>query len=72
MWLEFSSHTSLCVCRFNAFGEDGAFAVSQIVNVLYVVMGGAVLYPRMWMTDLITPEMKALPQVRFLYITNHE
>jgi hypothetical protein len=55
------------VCRFNAFGEDGAFAVSQIVNVLYVVMGGAVLYPRMWMTDLITPEMKALPQVPLFY-----
>jgi hypothetical protein len=50
--------------RYNAFGADGAFFVSQGINALYVVYGGAVLYPRMLCTDHVTPEMRRLPKVQ--------
>lgn len=33
------------------------------MNVLYVLVGAAVLGPRMALTQLITPEMRKLPQV---------
>ncbi len=36
------------------------------VNFLYILYGGLLLYPRMCLTDAVTPAMKALPKRRFL------
>ena len=52
------------VC-YATYGEEYAFFVSQGVNLLYVVYGGAILLPKMWFGDEITPAMRALPQPRF-------
>lgn len=63
---------------FTAYGEENAFFVSQGVNVLYVIYGGLVTYPRLlgggvghrlssWMgLDPITPAMRGSPQRRFI------
>jgi len=48
---------------YDSFGEQRAFFVSQGINLLYVIYGGAVLYPRMYLTNDITDEMKAIPKV---------
>lgn len=49
--------------RFAAYGEDHAFFVSTGVNALYILYGGLILYPRMLLTQKITPEMTRLPKV---------
>lgn len=49
--------------RFEAYGEDEAFFVSTGVNALYILYGGLILYPRMLLTDKVTPEMTRLPKV---------
>lgn len=51
---------------YQVYGSDGAFFVSTGVNVLYIIYGGLLLYPRMLFTDSITPAMKALPKRRFI------
>jgi len=51
---------------YEAYGPEGAFFVSTGVNVLYVIYGGLLLYPRMYCTDSVTPAMQALPKRRFL------
>ncbi len=56
----------VCVCahaRFEAYGEQQAFFVSTGVNILYIVYGGLLLYPRMLLTDKVTPQMTRLPKV---------
>ena len=55
------------VC-YATYGEEYAFFVSQGVNLLYVVYGGAILLPKMWFGDEITPAMRALPQRRFAFM----
>lgn len=50
--------------RFEAYGEQGAFFVSTGVNALYILYGGLILYPRMLLTDAVTPEMTRLPKAR--------
>lgn len=50
--------------RFAAYGEAEAFFVSTGVNALYILYGGLILYPRMLLTDKVTPEMTRLPKVR--------
>ena len=55
------------VC-YATYGEKYAFFVSQGVNLLYVVYGGAILLPKMWFGDEITPAMRALPQRRFVFM----
>ena len=63
---------------FTAYGEANAFFVSQGINLLYVVYGGLVTYPRLlgggvgsrisaWMgMEPITPAMRRSPQRRFI------
>ena len=51
---------------YTAYGGKYAFFVNQGVNLLYIVYGGAVLYPRMIFTNVVTPEMKKVPKTRFL------
>lgn len=63
---------------FTAYGEANAFFVSQGINLLYVVYGGLITYPRLmgrgvghrisgWMgMDNITPAMRRSPQPRFV------
>lgn len=51
---------------YEAYGPKGAFFVSTGVNVLYVIYGGLLLYPRMYFSDSVTPAMQALPKHRFL------
>jgi hypothetical protein len=48
--------------RFAAYGEEEAFFVSTGVNFLYILYGGLILYPRMILTDKVTPEMTRLPK----------
>ena len=62
---------------FSSFGESSAFFVSQGINLLYVVYGGLVVYPRLlpwgvgdWLSvrmgfEPITPAMVRSPQRRF-------
>jgi len=49
---------------YTAYGDQYAFFVNQGVNFLYIVYGGAILYPRMCLTDSVTPTMKALSKKR--------
>jgi hypothetical protein len=61
---------------YDSFGAKYAFFVSQGVNAFYVIVGGAVLYPRMWYFSSdrflqpcyneISRDMRALPQGRFM------
>mmetsp|Transcript_3260 Transcript_3260/g.8582 ORF Transcript_3260/g.8582 Transcript_3260/m.8582 type:complete len:491 (+) Transcript_3260:3-1475(+) len=51
---------------YTAYGDKNAFFVNQGVNLLYIVYGGAILYPRMCLTDAVTPKMQALSKKRFL------
>lgn len=51
----------MCVCGASIDACDG-----QGVNFIYLFFGGLALYPRMCFTDEITPEMRALPQSRFM------
>lgn len=50
---------------YDSFGEGRAFFVSQGVNFLYVLYGGAIL----WLLDArgeISPDMRQIPQHKFL------
>jgi hypothetical protein len=47
---------------YNAYGDKGSYFASQGINLLYLVYGGVVLYPRMLCTNKITPRMRAFPQ----------
>lgn len=49
--------------RFAAYGEAAAFFVSTGVNALYILYGGLLLYPRMLLTNKVTPAMRRLPKV---------
>jgi len=49
--------------RFEAYGEQQAFFVSTGVNILYIAYGFLILYPRMLLTDKVTPQMTRLPKV---------
>merc|ERR1719419_781316 len=51
---------------YTAYGDRRAFFVNQAINLLYIVYGGAVLYPRMLFTDRVTSAMKAFPKRHFL------
>lgn len=51
---------------FNTFGENHAFFVSQGVNVLFVIYGGLIVYPMQCFTNIITPEMKAISQQKYI------
>mmetsp|Transcript_79704 Transcript_79704/g.200532 ORF Transcript_79704/g.200532 Transcript_79704/m.200532 type:complete len:504 (-) Transcript_79704:191-1702(-) len=51
---------------YTAYGDQYAFFVNQGVNFLYIVYGGAILYPRMCLTNAVTPTMKALSKKRFV------
>lgn len=51
---------------YTAYGDQYAFFVNQGVNFLYIIYGGAILYPRMCFTDAVTPTMRALPKRRFV------
>lgn len=59
---------------YSMFGAQYAFFVSQGINLLYCVIGGLVLYPKMWdfsnklkpNYSEITQEMRMLPQSRFI------
>lgn len=57
------THTHPTSIRFAAYGESAAFFVSTGVNALYILYGGLILYPRMLLTDKVTPEMRRLPKV---------
>ena len=49
---------------YSSYGEDNNFFVNQGVNLLFVVYGGAIVYPRMCM-KIGVPE-KPFPQRKFL------
>ncbi len=51
---------------YSAYGDKFSYFVSQGINMLYLIYGGAVLYPRMMFTDKITPRMRAFPQWKLL------
>mmetsp|Transcript_64185 Transcript_64185/g.139454 ORF Transcript_64185/g.139454 Transcript_64185/m.139454 type:complete len:431 (-) Transcript_64185:462-1754(-) len=51
---------------YTAYGDKNAFFVNQGVNLLYIIYGGVILYPRMCFTNVVTPEMKALSKHRFV------
>eukprot|EP00397_Hematodinium_sp_SG-2012_P028518 GEMP01030028.1.p1 GENE.GEMP01030028.1~~GEMP01030028.1.p1 ORF type:complete len:249 (+),score=33.07 GEMP01030028.1:173-919(+) len=47
-------------------GQNFAFFANQGNNFLYIVLGGAVVYPRMLFTNSITPQMRQFPRRHFL------
>lgn len=51
---------------YTAYGDHRAFFVNQAVNLLYILFGGAILYPRMIFSDVVTPEMRRTPQRHFV------
>jgi len=51
---------------YTAYGDRRAFFVNQAINLLYIVYGGAVLYPRMFLTGHVTSEMRRFPKKPFL------
>ena len=50
---------------YSVYGAAYSFAVSQLVNAMYVVYGGMVLYPRMVCGSSVTAEMRRYPQSKF-------
>lgn len=50
---------------YTAYGDRRAFFVNQAINFLYIVYGGAILYPRMLLTDAVTEEMYRFPKRHF-------
>lgn len=50
---------------YSAYGDKFAFFVNQGVNFFYIFYGGAILYPRMCLSDVVTPEMRKLSKKRF-------
>eukprot|EP00929_Paragymnodinium_shiwhaense_P001511 TRINITY_DN101744_c0_g1_i1.p1 TRINITY_DN101744_c0_g1~~TRINITY_DN101744_c0_g1_i1.p1 ORF type:complete len:456 (-),score=90.71 TRINITY_DN101744_c0_g1_i1:53-1420(-) len=43
---------------YTAYGDKRAFFVNQAINLLYIVYGGLILYPRMMFTKHVTAEMR--------------
>ena len=51
---------------YEVYGSEYSYFVSQGINFLYLVYGGAVLLPIMMFTDKITPEMRRFPQRKYI------
>eukprot|EP00928_Gymnodinium_smaydae_P061049 TRINITY_DN4509_c0_g3_i2.p1 TRINITY_DN4509_c0_g3~~TRINITY_DN4509_c0_g3_i2.p1 ORF type:complete len:431 (+),score=84.43 TRINITY_DN4509_c0_g3_i2:165-1295(+) len=51
---------------YTAYGDRRAFFVNQAINLLYILYGGLILYPRMLFTTSVTPEMRRYPKKHFL------
>lgn len=51
---------------YTAYGDRRSFFVNQAINLLYIVYGGAILYPRMLFTDTVTKDMRKFPKRHFL------
>ncbi len=50
----------------NVEGEDLSFCANQCINFLYVVVGGCILYPRMFLLNEVPYDMRNLvPQRKF-------
>ncbi len=47
-------------------GDQYSFFVNQGINLLYVVVGGVMVYPRMCFTKDITPQMRRVPHKYYL------
>lgn len=57
---------ALLKVTYTAYGDHRAFFVNQAINLLYIVYGGAVLYPRMLCTDAVSKDMMLLPMTPFV------
>ena len=53
---------------YSVYGQEYSYFVSQGINLLYLVYGGAVLAPIMLFTDKITPEMRRFPQYKYIFM----
>jgi len=51
---------------YTAYGDKRSFFVNQGVNLLYILYGGAILYPQWIFMGVVTPEMVAVPKMRFV------
>lgn len=56
---------ALLKVTYTAYGDRRSFFVNQAINLLYVVYGGAILYPRMLFTNVVTKEMTSFPKRPF-------
>ena len=56
---------ALLKVTYTAYGDRRSFFVNQAINLLYVVYGGAILYPRMVFTNVVTKEMTSFPKKPF-------
>lgn len=56
---------ALLKVTYTAYGDRRSFFVNQAINLLYVVYGGAILYPRMVFTNVVTKEMTSFPKRPF-------
>ncbi|CAJ1337242.1 unnamed protein product [Effrenium voratum] len=57
---------TLLKITYTAFGDRRSFFVNQAINLLYIIYGGAILYPRMLCTSAVTKEMTAFPKKHFV------
>lgn len=53
---------------YTAYGDRRAFFVNQAINLLYILYGGAILYPRMLATSAVTPEMRRPKLKRHFFV----
>lgn len=57
---------ALLKITYTAYGDRRSFFVNQAINLLYILYGGAILYPRMLCKDVVTPEMMVFPKKHFV------
>ena len=53
---------------YSAFGDRYAYAASQVINLLYIVLGGIPLLVFMYCTNQISQEERNISKRKFLYM----
>jgi len=57
---------ALLKVTYTAYGDRRSFFVNQAINLLYIIYGGAILYPRMLFSNVVTRDMMAFPKKHFV------